>query len=372
MSQVKHIAIIGAGIAGLALAIFARKQGIKVTIYEQQASFSSLGAGITLWPNASFVIDQMGLLDAVKQVGGSPRLMRQFDDQGTQQHAVDIEQINKRCGFPSITILRRDLIQVLADAMVQLGVEVHFKQRLNVTDVEQLRQQFDLVVGGDGRMHSVARQYLYNDSIAPVYHGFLNIIGISKIDVTTGGAAIHEYRKNAERFGLVPVTSDVCYWAAAWACPLDHNRQSTQWYPEMRQRFQHWPQRIQNVLDSCEPNQLKTIFVHDIDPLPYWHNENLLIIGDAAHAPLPTSGQGACQALEDAWHLSQLLSQEAPLDTLLQQFYQTRIHKVTLTQQLGRQVAQRIFKSSATTVKPAEVSTEQLCQLYMQGLTLEQ
>lgn len=372
MSQVKHIAIIGAGIAGLALAIFARQQGIKVTIYEQQASFSSLGAGITLWPNASFVIHQMGLLDKVKRIGGCPSVLRQFDKQGTQQNAVDIQQINRICGFPSITILRRDLVQILVDAMIQLGVEVHFKQRLNAANVEQLQQQFDLVVGCDGRMHSVTRQHLYNHNITPVFHGFLNIIGVSKRDVTPGGAAIHEYRQQAERFGIVPVTSEACYWAAAWPCALDHNRQSTDWYSEMRRRFQHWPQLIQNVLDSCEPHQLKTIFVHDIDPLPYWHSENVLIIGDAAHAPLPTSGQGACQALEDAWHLSQLLPQEAPLDTLLQQFYHTRIHKVTLTQQLGRQVAQRIFKSSETTVEPAEVSTEQICQLYMQGLTLEQ
>lgn len=76
----------------------------------------------------------------------------------------------------------------------------------------------------------------------------------------------------------------------------------------MHQHFAHWPNDIKKVLGCSEESTVKRIFVHDIDPLPYWHNKNLLMIGDAAHASLPTSGQGACQALEDAWHLSKLLS----------------------------------------------------------------
>jgi 2-polyprenyl-6-methoxyphenol hydroxylase-like FAD-dependent oxidoreductase len=50
--------------------------------------------------------------------------------------------------------------------------------------------------------------------------------------------------------------------------------------------------------------RIDKIRVHDHDPVPTWHRHNLILVGDAAHAALPTSGQGACQALEDAWHLA--------------------------------------------------------------------
>src|SRR6478735_2646922 len=54
-------------------------------------------------------------------------------------------------------------------------------------------------------------------------------------------------------------------------------------------------------------NAIRLIAVHDLEPLHTWSRANVLLVGDAAHAPLPTSGQGACQALEDAWHLVRCL-----------------------------------------------------------------
>ncbi|MBA4502761.1 FAD-dependent monooxygenase [Marinobacterium marinum] len=364
-----RIAIVGAGVAGMALAILASRQGYKVSLYERGTEVSSIGAGVTLWPNAMWVMRQMGLEQAVRQEGGAPRFMRQFDSQGRQQGEFDIKAVNALSGFPSITILRRDLMRLLAGRLSKLGVEIRFGQNVSLECIDRLKQTHDLVVGADGRMNSVVRQALYGDRVHPVYQGFINIIGISRREESGIEPAIHEYRGAGERFGIVPVHAGLCYWAGAWAAPVDRERPLADWYRELRQRFMHWPDPVRQVLASHESASLNRIFVHDLDPLPYWHRDNVLILGDAAHAPLPTSGQGACQALEDAWHLVRLLAEQQETARVLQMFYQQRISKTTMAQAIGRRIAESLFSQpgEVRAVMPSP-SAEQLNELWMQGL----
>ncbi|MBD1583951.1 FAD-dependent monooxygenase [Pseudoalteromonas sp. S16_S37] len=85
----------------------------------------------------------------------------------------------------------------------------------------------------------------------------------------------------------------------------------------------------------------------DHGPIDTWYKDNVLLIGDAAHAPLPTSGQGACQALEDAWHLANCFSSH-PFDiaAIFKQFNTLRVAKTTNITMMGRQLAKSIFNST--------------------------
>ena len=371
MTNTNRIAIVGAGVAGMALAILATKQGYQVSLYERDSKVSSIGAGVTLWPNAIFVLQQMGLEEEIKRIGGAPRFMRQFDQHGVRQGEFDIEEVNTLSGFPSVTVLRRDLMNILAGALDDLGVEIHFDCSMTAQDIDGLKQQFDLVVGADGRMNSVVRQTLYAEKVNPCYQGFINIIGISQLEESALDNAIHDFRGPGERFGIVPVKAGLCFWAGAWNAHIDKERPLSAWYDEMHQRFRHWSDPVQNVLKSYDKASLNRIFVHDLDPLPYWHRDNVLIIGDAAHAPLPTSGQGACQALEDAWYLARILEEQDELESALADFYQQRIAKTSAAQTAGRQLAQRIFGDHSEPQPPAAgISAEQLNQLWMQGLEM--
>ncbi|EPJ53690.1 MAG: FAD dependent oxidoreductase [Osedax symbiont Rs2] len=366
----KRIAIVGAGVAGIALAILATKQGYQVSVYERASEISSIGAGVTLWPNAIFVLQQMGLQKELERMGGVPTSMRQFDQYGVPQTEFDIEEVNRLSGFSSVTILRRDLMQILAIALEHLGVEINFNCSITEPDIKGLKREFDIVVGADGRMNSVVRQVLYKEKVSPCYQGFINIIGISQLQDDVLDNAIHDYRAPGERFGIVPVKTDLCFWAAGWSTRIDPHRPLSSWYEEMQQRFQSWAAPVQNVLNCYDKSSLKRIFVHDLDPLPYWHQDNVLIIGDAAHAPLPTSGQGACQALEDAWHLARLLKKEHDLSDVLTSFYQQRIAKTSAAQFTGRQLAQKIFANNVESKSAAGFSAKGLSEFWMQGLAL--
>jgi len=372
MNNNKRIAIVGAGVAGIAMAILATKQGYQVSLYERDSKVSSIGAGVTLWPNAIFVLQQMGLEKEITRFGGRPSYMRQFDQYGIRQGELDIGDVNTLSGFPSITILRCDLMNILAKALYVLGVDIHFNCSMTAEDIDGLKQEFSLVVGADGRMNSVVRQTLYAEKVQPCYQGFINIIGISQLKVDTLDNAIHDFRGPGERFGIVPVNAGLCYWAGGWSTAIDKERPLSTWFDEMHQRFINWPDPVQSALSSYEKSSLSRIFVHDLDPLPYWHQDNVLIIGDAAHAPLPTSGQGACQALEDSWHLAQLLQEKSGLDDVLTEFYLQRIVKTSAAQTAGRQLAQKVFgDNSEHQPSVSDISAEQLSQFWMQGLEMK-
>ena len=81
---------------------------------------------------------------------------------------------------------------------------------------------------------------------------------------------------------------------------------------------QGWPGPIPTIIEGTPESAINKIFVHDHEPITVWHRDNVLLLGDSAHAPLPTSGQGACQAMEDAWHLARCL-QDHP-DSLQEAF----------------------------------------------------
>jgi 2-polyprenyl-6-methoxyphenol hydroxylase-like FAD-dependent oxidoreductase len=369
MIRTSKIAIVGAGVAGIALAILAMKRGCQVSLFERGSTVSSMGAGVTLWPNAMFVMQQIGLDKEVKRMGGAPGTMRQFDRHGVLQTEFDIMAVNSLCGFPSVTVLRRELMSLLAGALDDLGVKIKFDCSITAADVTKLSQEFDLVVGADGRMKSVVRQALYAEKVTPRYHGFVNVVGVSRQREGALDNAIHDFRGLGERFGIVPVNDGWCYWAGAWNAAVDRERSGAHWYEELNQRFRDWPDPVQNVLQSCDRASVNRIFVHDIDPLPYWHQDNVIIIGDAAHAPLPTSGQGACQALEDAWHLARLLMETDELEVALQGFYQQRNVKTSAAQLVGRQVAKKIFSEQPEPLLLAShISATELSQFWMQGL----
>jgi len=403
MSQVKSIAIIGAGVAGMSLAILAAEKGFQVELYERQPEISSMGAGVTLWPNAIWVLGKMGLKERAVAVGGQPRFMRQFDVSGRQISELDIEAVNRISGLTSVTILRWDLMALLAQRLTGLNIRIRFDKAIDADDIHNLKQNADLVVAADGRMNSVGRRMIFADDAEPQYQGFINLIGISPLhDSGSAGqcltSSIQDFRGEQERFGIVPVSNGQCYWAAAWpdtgGTPQELRQRSlsvNEWKYQLHKRFGHWPEPVAQTIRGYDPASLRAIFVHDLDPLPRWHQDNLLLIGDAAHAPLPTSGQGACQALEDAWHLVDILAEgqssgfnhnrsleeNYSLEARLTSFYQRRVGKTTLCQNIGRQVAQGIFKPADSMVLaeapltesgPAAISPQQLNALWMQGL----
>src|SRR3954451_25253891 len=112
----KRVAVVGAGIAGLASAVALQRRGFDVTIFEERTDTSS-GAGISIWPNALAALDEIGLGDAVREAGGrvTAGALRWRDGSWLRHPAR--ERLVRALGEPLVVIHRSALTRVLADAL---------------------------------------------------------------------------------------------------------------------------------------------------------------------------------------------------------------------------------------------------------------
>lgn len=274
-----------------------------------------IGAGIVVWPNASFVLDRLGILGALESVGGRPAAMRRFSQTGEALGALDIGLLEQAMGYPAFSVLRRDLQALLLERLKALRVRIDYGRRVVRIDAgsgdracvrfqDGSTASADVVVGADGRMASEARRYTHGGN-APVYQGFLNWIGVFEAeDDCFAEIAVADYWGVGERFGIVPVTRRKAYWAGGVAASEIKPKFPDRYREELLSLFGDWPEPVRRVIEGTPRRLMNKIYVHDHDPIDCWHRGNLILVGDAAHAPLPTSGQGACQGLEDAWHLA--------------------------------------------------------------------
>ena len=349
------IAILGGGVAGVSSAIALTQKGFDVSVYERHESASNIGAGIVVWPNAAYVLEQLGVLNDIEAVSGYPARMCRLSSTNEELGSLDIEMINGHMGYPSLSILRSDFQNILTAKLESLGITIQYAH--TVTNIEtnhpgQAEVHFQngskltagVVIGADGRMASYARRYVNDDNV-PVYQGFINWIGVYEAAQDSfDEISVTDYWGVGERFGIVPVTKHKAYWAGAVACAGIGPRNPAEYKNELVSIFSDWPQPVQMMLDHTPTERINKVYVHDHDPIQTWHKHNLIVIGDAAHASLPTSGQGACQALEDAWHLAHCL-EETPhdLQRAFLKFTELRFEKTAGIIMGGRSFAGALF-----------------------------
>jgi FAD-dependent urate hydroxylase len=354
-----EIVILGGGVAGIGSAIALTQQGFDVRVYERHAGETHIGAGIVVWPNAAFVLQQLGVLDVIETVSGRPKRMRRLTPGNEDLGTLDIGLIDRQMGHPSLSILRCDLQRILLSRLESLGIAIEYGRHVShvVADADGRSVihfedgtpvKADLVIGADGRMASPSRRFVTGQN-APVYQHFVNWIGVCEsADALFDVDEIADYWGVGERFGIVPVSKHVAYWAGGTIEAAVAAREPAAYRRELMERFSAWPEPVRTVIASTPLERINKIYVHDHDPIPVWHRDNLILIGDAAHASLPTSGQGACQALEDAWHLADcLVRHPGDVPHALQTFTETRAGKTAAITMAGRALASSIFNGDA-------------------------
>lgn len=351
-----NVAILGGGIAGLATAIALTQNGIDACVYERRSSVHGLGAGVVCWPNACFVLSELGLLEELRSASWPITGMRRTASDGTDLGRLDVQSLDKAMGFPSLATLRRDLMSLLLRRAETCGVPIWYScpataiqrtgSRCQVKFADGASISPDLIIGADGRMNSIARQFVTGDN-RPVFQRFVNWIGtFTPATRQPDAAEIRDYWGVGARFGIVPVAPQLSYWAGGVAVDEDVSDDGTQRIAQLQAAFCDWPDPVREIVAQASANNTKLVTLYDHDPAPVWQKENVLMIGDAAHAALPTSGQGAAQALEDAWQLSQELSQ-SPLDVeiALQRFTHSRQRKTAGIILGGRALAAALFST---------------------------
>ena len=364
-----NIGILGGGIGGLSTAIALKQEGFDVTVYERHSKPTGIGAGIVCWPNASFVLEQLGVLAEVAKVSGSLNYMNRYSNTGESIGSLNINELSRLMTYPSYSIIRKDLMGILIRRAIELDIDVYFQH--DVTSLSDTHGstsvkfsngksiQPDIIIGSDGRMRSLSRQYV-NGSNTPIYQGFINWVGVFEDkSVNFSDLSVSDYWGAGERFGIVPISKNKAYWAGGIVSKNISEVNPNEFKSELHSLFNSWPSVITKIIDKTPESSINKIYVHDHDPIDKWHKNNVILLGDAAHSPLPTSGQGACQALEDAWHITRCLKENInDIAKAFEQFTELRKSKTSGITMGGRQLASSIFNQDVEFCKHRNLASK--------------
>lgn len=334
-----HVAIIGGGIGGVALAVACLHRSIPFTLYERDGSFDarSQGYGLTL-QQASKAIEGLGIFSLKEGLVSTRHVVHTTDgkvigDWGFRKRlAADVKRSPKRT---NVHIARQALRSALLEQLggeeavqwghqflymtesVDGGIELNFQVNGAIT-----RAKADLVVGADGIRSAVRNLVLGEDQMPLRYLGCIVILGICPLAALEGidshlldSATVFQTANGTERIYMMPYASDSIMWQLSFPMSEEAakalNSQGTQALKEEACRRTQWHAPIPQIVAATQASQVTGYPVYD----RALFNQSLLedagavtLIGDAMHPMSPFKGQGANQALLDALALAREIS----------------------------------------------------------------
>lgn len=334
-----HVAIIGGGIGGIALAVACLHRGIPFTIYERDSSFDerSQGYGLTL-QQASKAIEGFGLFSLEKGLISTRHLVHTIDGKVIGEWGIrkwlpsDLKKSPKRT---NIHIARQALRLALLEQLggnnsIKWGHQlVNYSENndktLNLTfqvDGKIKNTKTDLLVGADG-IRSRVRKLVLGDEITPLrYLDCIVILGICLLRTLEGiatdlldSATVFQTANGKERIYIMPYDSESVMWQLSFPMLEEDAKILSAKGPKALKeeacRRTQWHTPIPQILESTQEVLVSGYPVYDREILQAEvFNEvgNITLIGDAAHPMSPFKGQGANQALLDALALARGIS----------------------------------------------------------------
>ncbi len=301
------INIIGAGIGGLTTALTLKKRGLNVNIFESTERIKPVGAGIILANNAMQVFQKLGLQDKIEKAGNRISLMKITDPQLNPLSVVDLSEYEQKYKVSNIAIHRGELQKILANEIghnhINLSkrlskIEKNILFKLTFEDNTTIESK--IIIGADG-IKSVVRNQLFEKSKLRNPNQIC-WRGICEMDLPGKyHNELNEAWGKGKRFGFVKISNKKVYWyALANSKNVDTELNLTDFFSEFHTD-------ILNIITLTKKEQIIASEITDLQPINKWQDENICLIGDAAHATTPNLGQGACQAIEDAYVIGKLL-----------------------------------------------------------------
>lgn len=342
-----HVAIVGGGIGGVALAVACLHRGIPFTIYERDSSFDvrSQGYGLTL-QQARKAIEGLGLFDLNEGVISTRHVVHTTDGKiigewGMRKwmqselktgSKVDSKTYSKRT---NVHIARQSLRLALLE---QLGGKEGVQWNHQLIDCKEVEgnqvelsfqvndeiktTQADLVVGADG-IRSAVRNIVIGEETTPLrYLDCIVILGIcplsqlQEVDSSLlDSATVFQTANGNERIYIMPFTSDSVMWQLSFPLSAKEAKILSEKGPKALKeeacRRTKWHSPIPQIVSSTLESEISGYPVYDrelLHPDALAKGKQITLIGDAAHPMSPFKGQGANQALLDALALARGIS----------------------------------------------------------------
>jgi salicylate hydroxylase len=337
------IAIVGAGLGGLAAALFLRRAGLDAVVYEQAAALNEVGAGIVVPPNMVRLLRRLNLAKELDDFAVRLEFAWEFR-RWRDGRVISATPMGERCelmfGAPCYVAHRADLREFFRRALPEetvrpdrrcigvaqsrKGVELELASASGRT----FQAGADAAIGADG-IHSAVRDFVTPQE-KPRFSGLcafrclvpaerapdLAHRPVHTLWIGPGRHFVHYPISAGRLINIVAIAPAGDWRSESWTADGEVS--------DMVREFGQWDERVHQLIVSATETKRWALF--DRAPLERWAAGRVALLGDAAHAMLPFLAQGAAQAVEDAATLGDCLTSAKPgtVETALERYEQLR------------------------------------------------
>jgi salicylate hydroxylase len=352
--------IVGAGVGGLTAAIALAKKGLEVALFERAEALQEIGAGLQATPNATRVLADLGVLEAVKSRALAPRAIRIIRGRDGAEISRLALNATARRGAPYLVLHRADLQRALIEYAAReeaitltLGAEVGgFKEDVRGVTLGlrrgaiRLAETGDFLIGADG-LRSIVRERLglgarsetrfsgrvafraaVEASAAPASAFEPDIC----LELGSRAHLVHYPLRGGALINVVAVIES--NWRAA---PEDDPWDGEADLAALAAAFARWSKEVRRLIEAAR--HWRAWPLHDRPALATMAVGRIALVGDAAHPMLPFLAQGAAQAIEDAGALAECLAAASEIPAAFAAYSQKRVERAARIQQAAAEQA---------------------------------
>jgi 2-polyprenyl-6-methoxyphenol hydroxylase-like FAD-dependent oxidoreductase len=275
------------------------------------------------------------LLDNLIAYGNVLNEMKTFTSKGKPLNVVRLKKLEDKFHFPSVVLLRSDLQKVLLNAIPSQQIQFN-KQCIKVETISNTThvhfadgtvETGDAVIFADG-VHSIARNDIFN--LPPLkYANRTSWRGVAQFsELTFPDNACPEILGRGRRIGIFPLPGNMAYWYAAVNMSQEEAEKQEKTAQSVLSHFNGWAEPVNTLIKNTGEDRLILTRIFHAPDIPKLVSGHMALLGDAAHPMTPDLGQGACQAIEDAWILAECLSQDQSVIERLRTYENKRLQRV--------------------------------------------